>query len=63
MLSIHWWAEIVALSLVTTLGLKECELLSFFYALRNNSFPQGFAYAHHCAEECIVCTGANLMHE
>jgi len=40
MLSIHGRAEIVALSLVTALGLKECELLSFLYALRNNSFLQ-----------------------
>ena len=41
MLSVHSRAEIVALSLVTALALKECELLSFFYALRNNSFLQG----------------------
>jgi hypothetical protein len=64
MLSVHSRAEIVALSLVTALRLKEFELLPFFYALRDNSFLQGFAQAHHGAQECgVVSTGANVLDE
>ncbi len=64
MLSIHSRAEIVALCFVTALRLKECELLTLFYAFRDNSFLQGFAHAHHRTEECgVVSTGANLVHK